>query len=327
MKITGTYDETLVIRKLLPIKHIPCTVKCPFKEESSPSFSIYYRNNKIRWKYHTTGESGDIIELVKKMFNLNTYGEAMDKINADLLSTIPHRGRPTIEIKQKNVEFKFNMINDEIIYRDYDIEYWKQFIDEYEVYPLLLKHQCLPVNVVYIDGSVRWVSTATNPIYVYIEEHEGQLYYKVYRPYAPRRVKFFSTFVNNSQYCIHNYLNLPPVGDTLIITKSAKDCIVLDSLGFNAVSVQGEGSSYPIAKEIFIDLRNRFKNIYLLYDTDYNKEQNWGQINAEKVTQIYNIKNIVIPEELKCTDISEVRKVHDKKSTLILLKTWMKQAS
>jgi hypothetical protein len=58
------------------------------------------------------------------------------------------------------------------------------------------------------------------------------------------------------------------LGKPLIITKSLKDCIVLNKLGYNAIAPQGE-SAFLTEKELFC-YKYIFgeDNIYLLWDND-----------------------------------------------------------
>ena len=86
--------------------------------------------------------------------------------------------------------------------------------------------------------------------------------------------------------------------------------MVLEGLKFNAINTQNEGIQIP--KEIIDYLLQYYTNIYLLYDNDYDKSKNWGQLAAKTVIKQYPfIKNIKIDGRYKCTDVSEFIKKYD----------------
>ena len=100
---------------------------------------------------------------------------------------------------------------------------------------------------------------------------------------------------------------LPEKGDELIITKSLKDVMSIDSiLGIPAVSLQSEGTKPK--PHIIQELKNRFKTIYLLYDNDFDKEKNWGQIFAKELYKEFDMINLMIPSEFESKDFSDLVK-------------------
>jgi hypothetical protein len=71
--------------------------------------------------------------------------------------------------------------------------------------------------------------------------------------------------------------------------------------------------------KIIEELQMRFKNIYLFYDNDYDKEENPGQKMARRIMVDYSLKNnIVIPDKYKAKDISDL--VKSKK-----IKLWLEE--
>jgi DNA primase len=67
-------------------------IRCPFHPEKTPSFSTYDHGQK--WKCFGCGESGDVISLVMKLYNLN-FGQAIMRLDSDfgLGLSSPSRGR------------------------------------------------------------------------------------------------------------------------------------------------------------------------------------------------------------------------------------------
>lgn len=78
--------------------------------------------------------------------------------------------------------------------------------------------------------------------------------------------EFMKHYSNVDGKSLFGMEQLPQKGDTLIITKSAKDVLVLYELGFHAVSLQSETSILSIATYRY--LKTRFKHIILLMDSD-----------------------------------------------------------
>ena len=62
------------------------------------------------------------------------------------------------------------------------------------------------------------------------------------------------------------YESLTQTGEKLVITKSYKDCRVLRNLDLNSIWLQNE-VTIP-SRNIFEDLCNRFKKIFVIFDND-----------------------------------------------------------
>ena len=61
-------------------------------------------------------------------------------------------------------------------------------------------------------------------------------------------------------------------------------------------------------KHIIDQLKNRFKNIYILYDNDYTKEINTGELNALKFVNEFNLIKLTLPQYLGVKDTSDLCK-------------------
>ena len=60
-------------------------------------------------------------------------------------------------------------------------------------------------------------------------------------------------------------------------------------------------------KKLIDRLNERFEQIMILYDNDL-KDPNPGQLMAGKICDKYGFKNLCIPDEYKCKDISDLIK-------------------
>ena len=118
---------------------------------------------------------------------------------------------------------------------------------------------------------------------------------------------------NCNTYEIQGYEQLPNNGDTLIITKSLKDVMVLHKLGYTAIAANSENTLIP--EKVLIELQNRFKNIIIFYDTDLP-----GIKGAKAMRDKYNLDCIIIPRKYGVKDISDFIKEHKIIKTKKMLK-------
>jgi len=282
----------------------------PLRNERDPSFSFFYNNsNELLWKDFILG-SGDIVHFVRLMFNINYY-EALIKLIYDAeidnnfkIRSIYNYLKINKNDKNINVEEKIINIKQSTIInyksRDWtneDISFWKQFGISL---PTLKFYNVLPVEYMFFDG---------NPIYqkklcyVFIEYKDNNYTYKYYKPYN-KEDKWYST---QPKDVWQGWTQLKEKGETLIITKSRKDVMsIVENTPYNSVALGNEGI---IPKSNVVnELKNRFNYIYLLYDNDFDKEENWGRICGSKIANIMNIQQIEIPDKYKSKDFSDLIK-------------------
>jgi len=139
--------------------------------------------------------------------------------------------------------------------------------------------------------------------------------YKIYSPYEIDR-KWIS---NTKKTDIQGYKQLPKKGERLILTSSLKDVLCLYVAGYNSIALQSE-MQLPNEK-LILELKNRFNKIDILYDNDFDKENNPGQTMAKKICDLYGLNNICLPNELETKDPSDL--VH-KTGNINKLKTILK---
>ena len=124
-----------------------------------------------------------------------------------------------------------------------------------------------------------------------------------FKIYAPYEDKFkWSSNVNSTD--IQGFKQLPPTGDMLILTSSLKDVMCLYSAGYNAIAFQSEMQKPD--KTLMKDLQTRFKEVYVLYDNDYDNTNNPGQTMALKICEEFNLGNVCIPSEYVSKDPSDL---------------------
>lgn len=298
-------DETLNVIDIysyyigINIKRLPISMKSPLRGETRSSFGIFNKGKNILWKDFTLNIGGDIYTLISKMYGL-TFNESIDKIYNDL-------------VLNKQTFNNINIVNsNRIIFLQpyYYIEenipesYWN-FWKRYKVITkdILNKNAVQCVKYLYINYNLIEEYSDTNILIGYKWKYKGQLYHKIYKPLSKEK-RFITDFRGASSFLIHGLNHLDKSVHYVIITKSVKDKMVLEALGYNAINIQNEGVKIPIV--ILNELKKYYTHIYLLYDNDYDKKENWGQIAAKNLIKEHPfLINRKIDGRYKCSDISE----------------------
>lgn len=92
---------------------------------------------------------------------------------------------------------------------------------------------------------------------------------------------------------LHKLEYYKSISDEIIITKSAKDRLVLDYfIGIPAIALQNEGCYLP--EDVVLDLQNHFKSITFLYDNDIP-----GILQAQKLSEKYKFKYKIVECDVK----------------------------
>lgn len=112
---------------------------------------------------------------------------------------------------------------------------------------------------------VIYTYNAADPAYAYFLgwDSDGMEEWKVYFPYRKGTLKprFYS---NNGK--LQGYSQLPPQGDVLLLTKSYKDVMLLRQYG---IICAAPASEKPMGVNLAMELQERFRRIYTLFDFDY----------------------------------------------------------
>ena len=279
---------------------IGSVIKNPFRQvDHHPSFSIYTsKEGQLMYKDFSTGESGDCIKFIMKLFNVK-YNKALLQIYNEMIERDYHQVMK-ISIKESKKKSSTKIETKKKYFNQVDLDYWNQFGITKE---FLKEYKVSPISNYWINGELsnyKW--TKKDPAYelcIYCKT-------KIYRPLcADKSQKFIG---NCTIWDLFGYEQLSPTGDVLIITKSFKDMAVLKLNSYHSVAVQGEGMSIP--EEIISDLRNRFKRIIVLYDRDKT-----GITNARKLVKMYNFDFAFIPKKYKVKDVSDLRKEYGSEET------------
>ena len=302
--ILSKYSEEEIFRHYLPEFTINKPFSSPFRTDNNPSFAVFIGRDTGKILYHEMlyREVGNCFMLVKNMFNLS-YTEALLKICYDLnisnnfieAHKIQHNHIKQITYTPKNLQIgvkhrKWN--NDDKIF-------WSSFNISKAV---LLEYKVNPISFIFYNNTP---VKADKLAYCFQEYKDNKLTFKIYQPYN----KKFKWSNNHDSSVWQGWKQLDDKADILIITSSLKDLMsIKNTCNINAIALQAETTKPK--PHIIDELKSRFKTIYVFYDNDYEKEQNWGQLYANELCTNFNLKNIVIPSYFETKDFSDMIKKH-----------------
>lgn len=265
----------------------------PFREDKTPSFSIYTNrsNGKLMYKDFATGEGGDVFKFVYKKLGLieprdTTFAIARDfALNKSY--TPPPRPR-AVPSMGSTLEITVTRKN----FTKADLEFWGKFGIQEET---LKNYNVSALKAFQINTVNQDVAKPDNPIYGFkVFNH-----FKIYRPLAEKELKWRNSLC---VFDIQGFEQLNGSGDILFITKSLKDVMVLREFGYDAVAPPCETSTIP---EIVINnLKSRFKRIVVFYDNDAA-----GRAGAQKL-EAYGFETIFL-DKSEPKDISDYYKSRD----------------
>lgn len=257
-------------------------MKSPLRKDIHPSFGIFKSStgSDLLWKDQATGKTGNVIKFVAELFGI-TVEESFDKIVTDVAEKRISNSDIGMKIQESYKRTKTIISIQRKNFTDVDDIFWGQF---YITREMLKKHNVYPIHTFWVNDVISNIFyTKEQPLYAYKVFDK----YQIYSPYATRKNKFRT---NCSPYDMYGLEQLPEFGNLLIITKSNKDVMVLDRLGYNAIAPTGETT--PIPSPVMLNIKMRFKKIVILYDNDEA-----GIKGAKKLAMQEQINYIYIPKE------------------------------
>lgn len=257
--------------KIIPKELGGAMYVAPYRDDDSPGCYFEYIGNTLMFVdftmyYHNL----DCFNFIQRCLNCS-FHEALTYIDKALELGISSGSMTLKEVKYEFTTSKpdFTPIKrDRHIYiarrnfRDIDGQYWWF---RYEITKeQLIEDKVFPITT--FRGTDRtgkeYTITPFDITYCYTEFDKSV---KVYRPYAKEGAPRFIT--NCNQDCVFNESKLPLGGNTVVITKSYKDCRVLRNQGIiNCVAFQNEGM-IP-SEEKLIKLFGNYNRIVVWFDND-----------------------------------------------------------
>lgn len=284
-----------VVSKYLGINSVPIIMLSPLRKDKNPSLSIFrLPDGNIGYKDFGTGEKGIVYDLLSKLWNISIkqvyrriiddYSPSNTLINKTKRQRKLRKSCTTLNVKTRE-------------WRDWDLEYWnkygvsKEWLEYAEVYP---------ISTLFFNNDKTTIP-AEKYAYVYVERKDNKVTLKVYQPYSER----FKWISKHDSSVWDLWTKIPITGDKLIITSSRKDALcVWSNSGIPSLSLQGEG--YIPKESVINELKNRYKDIYVLYDNDFQSDVNHGRLYGKHLSELYNLKQIEIPDEYKSKDPSDL---------------------
>ena len=279
--IYSRLDDRQLLDYYFPTYKLNSAISSPFRRDRKPSFSFYVNGDgRIGYKDFSTGESGDVLNLIQKLKGL-TFRQTLETINRDFnlkftfdIEGIKSTGIAiTNEVKalmylgiEKPKETKI-----EVSIRDWNGAVDKQYWSKYGITGRTLQsYNVFPLQAFYIDDNYVQESK-TNPIYGY---YFGEGKWKIYQPYS-LKYKWIS---NVNKRIIQGVNQVQQTGELMIVTKALKDVMCYRELGYDAIAPQSESTMIDLSK---FD----YTHFIINFDFDYT-----GVIYGNKYTKLYDKK-------------------------------------
>jgi len=289
--------------------------KSEFRDDKYPTCVVYQFNNSLLYKDFSESGSLSCFDYVMKKYGL-TFVESMQKVNLDfslgLESSIFIDDVSSIKFSKVDFDIASAPTIGSVIrvcVRPWDVkdkDYWNgryyltiNDLRMYDIYPL---------SGFYINGI--YTECGSNVYgYYFGKLDDGKELWKIYQPYAGKEDKWRTNCPGD---IIQGLKQLSDTGDKLIITKSLKDVVVLNSCQYSAISAQAE-SNY-LSENFVNNLKKRFNEVVLLYDNDAP-----GIVAAKRLSKTHDLSMIFMPDTSK--DASEFIELYGKDE----LKNYLKE--
>jgi len=268
------------------------------REDKTPTVCISMLGGRLRYKdFGCPEHSFDCFGYVAYKYNTDFYGTLIhiDNVFGLGLSAGVRLRRTIRKVDPKIQEKKRSKIQVRIrSWNASDISYWSQFNITKDILSIF---DVLPITHYWINEQ-RFSCNSISYRYRF------DCGYKIYRP-LERDFKWSS---NVGAQCLQGYGQLPERGKVVFLTSSLKDVMCLASIGYPSFALQSE---MLMPEEGTIkEAKERFKEVIVLYDNDFDNSRNPGQTMAVKICDKYGLDNLVIPSYYKSKDISDLIRDH-----------------
>jgi hypothetical protein len=261
--------------------------KNPLRKDDDPDCFFYVApNGMLKFNDIAQKWNWDCFNVVQHIYKCNFY-QALKHISEDFdlieknndkkavtyLSLDKVSGNKEIKVKRRK-------------WYDIDKEYWTQYHITKEALEFF---NVAPLETAWLNNEIIYSFKRGDIGYVY---HFNGYNYKLYFPNRKRDTSPYPRFYHNNGKIIQGYTQLPTHGENLIITKSLKDVICLYLFDIPAIA--------PMSENIYMNLgqinqlRNRFKNIYILFDNDYK-----GRKATIYYKNQFNLTPLLFPQDMK----------------------------
>lgn len=267
----------------IPIK-LGAMIRSPIRKDINPTCNFSYYRGRLRMRDWTELRAYDCFDIVRIKHNCN-YGEALHIIANDF-NIMSLRADSNLQekinklLQTENKEKKLIQVKIQE-FTSVDLNYLSQYGITQEIAEYF---KCYSIKYLWIEGKALYQYSEEDPILGYYLGNaiNGEERWKIYFPFRPRSDRKRPRFICNTNR-INGWVQIPHEGDHLVLTKSMKDVMTLYRLGITSIAMQNEATL--IYKYIVDELRDRFENIFSLYDFDRP-----GVRMARLLRKAYNIQ-------------------------------------
>lgn len=249
-------------------------------KQNTPSFNIFQCSNTGEWKFKdfATADKGSCFDLVMRLYDLE-FIEALERIESDFnIKNEQSKTRPAMSLNNN-----YSITPKE--FTQTELDFWGKYgitpviLDKYKVVSLSQYTSISKKGNEYTITAKR-----LKPIFAY----KNDKWAKIYKPFDDKKFKFQHLGEKENNF-IFGWDQLPENGDNIFLTGGEKDTMTLASNNFNAISLNSE-TALPTPETIKV-LKERFNNIFVLYDND-----NTGITQSDKICSGFGLRNIVLPK-------------------------------
>lgn len=298
-------SEIDILTRYFNIKKLPCVINSPLREDKRPSFSIYIKDSKVRYLDFSTGEKGNLWNLLGELWHTDFYNTIVTVYKDFSLNNRTLFLQPKVKPKTTIVSYSETVIKCRVReWREYDLEYWESFgiskkwLEYAEIYPISHK--------IIIKDTKKYTFRADKYAYAYVEHKEGNTTLKIYQPFS-KRWKWSN---KHDRSVISLWTKVPYKGNKICICSSLKDALCLwANTNIPSIAIQGEG--YSMSDTAINELKKRYNKVYILLDND-----EVGLKDGERLAKETGFINIVLPQFNGGKDISDLIKTTGKDNFL-----------
>lgn len=299
--------ELDILNFYIGVDSLPTQINSPLRIDRGPSFRIDYNDNgNIRfYDFGGTNQKGGLFDLLMDLYKL-TFNECLEKVYNEMIL-----GHDLIKIKRNTSIKKDSVYKSEISkinvkvrpLRAHDIEFWggggitEEWLSFGDIHPI--SHMFITKN------GKDMVIPCEKYAYAYIEFKDGVPTYKIYQPFSENY-----KWLNNHDRSVWDlWSKLPETGENIIITSSRKDALTIWA-NTGIPSTSGQAESVTFKGNVMDQIKSRFKNVFVLYDNDFDKPENYGRIYGKELAIKHNLIQIEIPEFYESKDPFQFRQKH-----------------
>lgn len=313
--LLSKYSEETYMEHYLGIPVKKGLFKSPLRSDSTPTCS-FYRNKtgELIFKDFRGDFYGNFINVVMYKYSCS-YHKALRLIAQDfgLIKTNSQvKAKPIVISENKFEETGPSHIQIEMQnFTKAELEWWSDYGVNLKI---LKKFNVFSCKSVFLNGNYFAASAQHNPIFGYYGGKQDNL--ELWRIYFPKRRNY--RFITNwESKKIQGFKQLPKEGKLLVITKSMKDVMCLYSMGIPAIAPNSE--HLFISESVLESLKQRFKHIIVLYDSDLAGLSNMKKFRKQFPDLIYTW----IPRHYEAKDISDFHKKYGRDKTLKFVKNFL----